>query len=725
MLKIFKFKSAFDFRENFLAILKSITFYNFIISSSLFLLTTKFKILNPKTDGWLSDGDGTVEIAWEFYRNTPFPHWLLGSIDTYGIEMARPAFYLLPSLYTFPARIFSSFLGDRFQIIGLIILITFFLNFYFAAKIFEKLDFTKINIILSSTLVLTSPVMLNRFIDHTHYLLTSHWIILAAFYLIIKIEKSPIKWGMLFVVSILVFPYYVVTASFLILSFIIFNFFRKVLDLIEIIKISAGVLIGIIFSSIVSGFIFFGNTIQRDTELTFKANLNSLIDPSGWSRIISDRPEQTGDYEGFGFLGVSVLILITFSVLLILKKIISREKVLLNIEFTFIVILIPSSMLAIISLSNNIYFDNNFIFGYPENYLYNFIQTNFRSVGRLIWSFVYFITLITLVFLNKNLRSRTFNVLVSLALIIGIWDMYPKLISQREQRFSLVYESPLKSSFWRELSPCYLNLVSVPPITTAEFLYPIAKIAYPQKMSIFPAAIPRVPPQEQADYMENLRNDFKMGKFDSRSIYIFQKATFVADELTALDREIAINTMDPEARAGSINGIFVIAPNFENCGILFNNYGSKLNIKKQNRFLLERNFIAFDSSAEGINNLISGWSDSESWGVWSNGPKAQLILQADRNREIKKIIISGHRFELANSEYPKMEIKINGVSKLVLDSGSTDLSQLTIELSDYEKNNNSFLIDFIFDELSTPRQEFGVEDDRQLGFALKEIKLVS
>jgi hypothetical protein len=550
VLKVHNFKSFFGIKETIINIFRSITFYNFIISSGLFFLTTKFKILNPRTDGWLSDGDGTIEIAWEFYRNTPFPQWLFGSIDSYGLEMARPAFYLLPSLYTFPARIFSPFLGERFQIIGLIILITFILNFYFAAKILERLEFSKINIILSSTLILISPIMLSRFIDHTHYLLTSHWIILAGFYFIIKIEKSSIKWCLLFVSSILIFPYYVVTISFLTLAFILFNFFDKVLSATEILKISVSILLGILFSSFVSGYIFFGNTVQRDTEVAFKANLNTLIDPSGWSRVIADRSEQAGDYEGFGFLGLPFIVLILCSILITSKKIVKREKILLDNRYPFKVILIPALLLAIISLSNNIYFDSEFIFSYPENFLLSFIQTNFRSVGRFIWSFVYAIMLLALYFLSKNLKSRTLSILLSFALAIGIWDMYPKLTSQVDNRFSLKYESPFKSSFWTQLSPCYRNLISVPPITTAEYLFPIAKIAFPQKMNIFPAAIPRVPSQEQETYMENLRNDLKMGIFDSQSIYIFQQASYVADEITALDREIAINTMDFKSRAG-------------------------------------------------------------------------------------------------------------------------------------------------------------------------------
>jgi hypothetical protein len=72
--------------------------------------------------------------------------------------------------------------------------------------------------------------------------------------------------------------------------------------------------------------------------------------------------------------------------------------------------------------------------------------------------------------------------------------------------------------------------------------------------------------------------------------------------------------------------------------------------------------------SEGDKNLITGWSETESWGVWSNG---------------------------------------------------------TIDLLEHEKNSYTFLIEFIFDELSTPRKEFGAEDDRQLGFALKEIELIS
>jgi hypothetical protein len=107
-----------------------------------------------------------------------------------------------------------------------------------------------------------------------------------------------------------------------------------------------------------------------------------------------------------------------------------------------------------------------------------------------------------------------------------------------------------------------------------------------RKMNIFPAAISRVPLQEQSDYIYDIRKNFKVGNFNQESIYIFQQATYITDELTALDREIAVNTMGPQARAGTIDGIFVVAPNFENCDTLFNDYSDKLNISKQSKFIL-------------------------------------------------------------------------------------------------------------------------------------------
>ena len=170
----------------------------YIIISFIFSLITLFiisglRIINPRNTGWLVIGDGEMEIAWEFFRYQPIFQIPLGLNPKYGLEtsttIAFDAQIPLMSLILHPL---SPFLGERFQYIGIFLFFTFALNFYFASKIFQYLNLSEYQVILNSIIMSLSPIILNRFIENTHYTLTSAWLILWAIYLNLNNKKDNI-----------------------------------------------------------------------------------------------------------------------------------------------------------------------------------------------------------------------------------------------------------------------------------------------------------------------------------------------------------------------------------------------------------------------------------------------------------------------------------------------------------------------------------------------------
>lgn len=703
-------------------IFSSILLYNILVSFLLFFLTTRFKILNPRYDGWLAEGDGVVEIAWEFYRNTDFPLWLIGNMETYGMEAARPAFYMLPTFYAFPLRFFSFLLGERFQFFGIIVLLSFILHFFFSSKLFEIFKLNKFNNVLASTLLLFSPIVMYRYIDHTHYTLSQNWILLAGIYFFFKRESSPLKWGLLFSASALIFPYYAVFIGSIFLIYFLHNFITKAIPSASLLKVSLVIILSILISVTISGYIFFDNNLQPDMQVNFKANLNSLYSPAGWSIFLNNQFQGEGEYEGFGFLGLNFLLISSISLILIFKNLILRREFKLPLFNLFILLAIPSFLLGFISLSNIIHFNDLIIFSYESFFLFEYIQTNFRSIGRFIWLLVYYLSVIVIYFLALNLKPRVFTIVVTLAIIVGLIDMYPKMTSQINEKFSSTYESPLNSKFWSEVSLCYENFVAVPPTTHAEYLYPMAKLAYKQNMSIFPATIPRVPAYEQANYYAKLRDDLATGNSNDSSIYIFQSSLFVSDELVELDKNIALNTMSHFSRAGTINNVFVILPEFENCKGLVERYSNELDITRLDNLVAVGNFKSFKKSLFRGFNLISGWSEIEDWGVWSNSEKSRLIVQAEFPKNINHVVISGHRFTYHDGTSPEMRIYLNGEEKYYATGSKSVDEEIVINLNTTDMVSNNFVFDFEFSTLSSPREQFGINDDRLLGFAFKSIQ---
>ena len=693
--------------------------YSLFIPLTFVFITTRFKILNPRTDGWLSAGDGTIEIAWEFFRNTPFPLWLIGNLDSYGQEMARPAFYLLPTLYAWPLRFFSFILGERFQFIGLIILLNLILHYFISTKIFKVLGFSNIQNIFASTLLLTAPILHLRYIDESHYVLSSNWILLFLIYLILKRDTSWLKWSLLIISSVLIFPYYVVFVFLTASIFFIRQIRENLISLKQLTILFISSLISITFAAIISGYIFFGNVLEKDTELIFAANLNTLIDPSGWSRLIKDRPQSDGNYEGFAFLGLNFIILVIIVGLIVLKNSITKKTQFNEFSKSFFILFIAAMLLALISLSRVIYFDDNKIIDIDANWIYSLLELNFRSLGRFVWLLVYLIMIYTIYKLQSNIKPQLLNWILFFAIFLGLFDTWPKLTSQVNEKFSIAYENPLNSKFWGRLSTCYDTFVSVPSVTTAKYLFPIAKIASPQNMNLYPAYVPRVSPSENFLMQVGTSQQIKFGKFDSKSIYVFQEAQYVLESIVEQDKIIALNTMPEGSRAGLIDGVFVVAPNFENCEKLYEKYADKLDLNKQYSYQIEDS-VNFSNNVSAANYLITGWSEIETDGVWSIEENAGVLIQRDNLTQISSIKISGNRFNLESNSSPELEIRINGQSKIILKDYSNQNSFI-VPLSAVESQQNNFYIEFRFKNLKTPREISGLDDDRKLGFQLKSI----
>lgn len=681
--------------------------------------TSGLKILNPGYDDWLSIGDGTYEIAWEFYRNTQFPYWLIGDLSSYGLSMARPSFYILPTFYTFPLRLFSFFLGERFQFVGIILLFNFILHFYFSFKIFVILKLSYLNSLLSSTLLLLSPVLVSRYIEQTHYLLTSHWIILASIYFFITKEKSPIRWFILSLSSVLIFPYYAVIFMSILIFFLILNYLRKNLSEKSLIKIIISVLFSFSFSGLVSGLYFYQQVLEPDYRI-FSANLNSLINPRGWSALIENRVESVDSYEGFAFIGLHFLILILIvMILLLFKRYRSKLKQIRIDDFYYLVI--PSLLLLFLSLTNEIYFDEKLIFELPYTLINQYVEVYFRSPGRFIWLFSYFFMISTLVLLNILIKKRLLALILITVTFVGYSDMKSMLTSARNTKFNTTYSTPLISPIWSKINSCYDKIYSVPPVTSAKLLYPIARKAAEQNIAIFPAAIPRVSPMEQDSRQREIRRQFKLGEIDPRAFYVFQDADTVPEQITRLNLEFALNTMSKTSRGGVVDGISVIAPDVERCKEFFGEFASALPIKNQDQYISDLRSIDF-SNANSRKHLVTGWSETEKWGVWTNDYWSEVLVEYKSN--FRLIEIKGHRYEISSSTYPPMQVYING--NLVFEAQKSDFLPERILIENFELTHDSdtYLIELRFTDLVSPRNLKGENDDRLLGFALESISFI-
>jgi len=292
-----------------------------VISTLILAFSSGLKILNPKNYQWLTINDGRSEIAWEFYRNSKLMKFPIGDNFDYGMNSASTLIYsdLMP-LYSVILRPFSSFLPERFQYIGLIIFINFALIYFIAQKIFALYVKNKTIQILFAITVCISPLSLHRFLDFSHYSLTSNWIILLAIYLFLKRELSFIKWVVLILITPLIHPYYLVT----VIPIFLVSVFRSFISKAELLKTIFKVMLTfILLYFILIAFGYNTKEIETDTKGdfgSFKSNIFSFFDVNNWSLFIPDLSGPGMTEEGFSFIGLSTILIIIFLLTVFWKR---------------------------------------------------------------------------------------------------------------------------------------------------------------------------------------------------------------------------------------------------------------------------------------------------------------------------------------------------------------------------------------------------------------------
>jgi hypothetical protein len=118
----------------------SLVLEGLVFATILIYVSSGLRVIDPRYSDWLSFGDGTAEIAWEFFRRQPLFQYPLGLNPKYGLEVSSTAAFdgQIP-IMSFILHPFANLFPGRFQYFGIFIFLTFVLNYFFANKIFQHL----------------------------------------------------------------------------------------------------------------------------------------------------------------------------------------------------------------------------------------------------------------------------------------------------------------------------------------------------------------------------------------------------------------------------------------------------------------------------------------------------------------------------------------------------------------------------------------------------------
>jgi hypothetical protein len=649
----------------------------YLIISFIFSLTTIFvisglRIINPRNTGWLVIGDGEMEIAWEFFRYQPIFQIPLGLNPKYGLETSTTiAFDTQIPIMSLILHPLSPVLGERFQYLGIFLLFTFALNFYFASKIFQYLNLTKYQVVINSTIISLSPIILNRFIENTHYTLTSAWLILWAIYLNLNNNKNTIQWLALFNLVVLIHFYYMLFVLTIFIINRIFNIYQKRELMRSYSKQFLLILTSILINMYLIGY-FYGNVDSASVGYgNLAATFLSPFDPSGWSTFIVDLPEIPGAYEGFSYVGTSTILLLIAYIFLFKKKI-RNEDIWQKSNLS---IWISATLLFLFSLSNKIYFGTVKLIEIPlpESLLQLF--ATFRSTGRFTWLFVFVLFIWLTYKVSLKMDSKHYSIILSLILVTTLIDYWPKLNSEKQNNFNATYQSNLISPAWKELNECYKNIRVYPPILGVDNFYNFLNVAYPQKMGINTGRLGRFDQDTMKNSLKELNEQFKIGKLDRDSFYIFTTSEFFDENIINFYKNISLKTINENTGWGELDGYTYLAPELKNCRGANNLKNVVYEFGPKDDFIYKGGIIYFGTDKQSNNYILSEVAlNQENFETVNN--RGNIILNVDKNLNYSKIKINHDQSLLDEKSY---KITINDISKDCI--FTIDNKSCTVDLS--------------------------------------------
>ena len=437
-----------------------------------------------------------------------------------------------------------------------------------------------------------------------HAALCSHFLILLALGLYFQItrtarNRSLIVAGLLVVASLLINPY--------IMYMVIAVLVAAPLSLLlrrdpAWIRVSVGIGIGIVFTAALTLILGYGHTIAMDGFGVYSMNLLSPIYPStamiGQPGATIDAT--TGQYEGYQFLGVGLILLILiadFSLSL-------RDRIdLLKRHAGLVLACIGLFLLA---LSNKIYAGHLLLVEFPAPSW--IVQV--RSSGRMFWPVAYAAIIVSTLIVCQRLNRRWVGVLLLVLAAMQYVETSPMRRWIRH-RYAVQYPWAIDPAEFRPLLATHTNLMVWPKFgcggdqNRAAFshLFLLASEVGIRVNTTYTGRLPSVPDCDLPEFPIVVK---------SSDMWVFVPNGAPTDPMSIVDwRDIC----------REISGLVVCAQDLRS--------RKDLPLPTIPSIPVGTTFPTITAGA-GDAALVGGWFPPEVWGVWGEGGASELIAKVVR-----------------------------------------------------------------------------------------------
>ncbi|MCU0120468.1 DUF6311 domain-containing protein [Pseudomonas sp. B2M1-30] len=665
--------------------------------------------LNPQNIAWLEQGDtATHYLGWAFFRHSPwtFP---LGLNPSYGLELGSAIIFsdsnpLLALLF----KPFSAWLPPTFQYFGLWLLGCFVLQAWFGWKLLGLITANPWIRLLGTGLLVFSPPLFLRMGWHPS--LAGHFLILAALYLALlpNLQRRYLAWGTLLAATALIHAYLLAMVALIWVADLLGQAFSRRLTLRH--SLTEGVALFALVSLCCwqAGYFSIADGAASGGFGLYRMNLLAPVDPAGWSLLLPNLPQASGDYEGFNYLGLGVLLLVPPALLAWLGNRQPLKEQMRARRWLVLALL----GLWLFALSNQIGI-GGWTIHYPLPEKIIGLASIFRASGRMFWP-VFYGLILTLIFLVvRGYRPRVAISLLALALLIQIVDTRDGWMGLREGKMtasSSTWNSPMGDPFWTSAAAHYPNVRSLMPQNQAERWQMIAGFAATHGLHTDAVYLGRMSVSALARAQQSARQMLDSGHYGSDSLYILDDDA-LADAAKTINSDADLLTR--------VDGLAVLAPGWKRCAacLPMQDEGRSISLIPLTH---PGQVLTFNYSSR---QLTHGWATPESWGTWSNGRQAQIALRVPP--QARGLVIDALAFIQPQHAAQRVIASLNG--EPVLSTQLTQLQGNRLELPispairQRLKDDDRLNIELQLPDAISP-QALGINDDaRLMGLGLKTL----
>lgn len=627
-----------------------------LVIAPLFLATMAFfivvgpRVLDTSNIAWLSQGDpSTHYLGWLFYRNSgwSFP---IGMNPNYGLEISNSILFsdsnpLLAILF----KPFDALLPETFQYFGLWIYACFMLQAWVAWKLTGLISKTYVVRFFATGIFVFSPPMIARL--GVHFSLGGHFLILAALYLSLRPaqDKRAALWLALLVSAAFVHSYLLIMVSLLwgtnLINLLLKKNYPFVYGLREFFLNT--LIVGIVCWQV--GYFSVGSGAISGGYGFFRMNLLSIVDPSGWSYVLRDIPEGKGDYEGFNFLGLGVILLGIFAFAALLNGRVDITRAMRN----HFVLLLAMMVLTIFALSNKIGVATWEWVMVPDRWV--LVANVFRSSGRMFWPVFYMLVVVIIWVIVRSYNIRVAGGLMVVAFVVQVVDTSAGWQSARKKWMAepaSEWEIPLKDPFWTKAASKYRKVRWIMPNSESPNWQLLATYAVKYELGTDAVYLARVGSKQLELARAQAHVALTTGRYADDSLYVIDPKML----------SVAVKNIDPTVDLlALIDGFYVVAPGWKKCQAC-SHVVTELKTTDILPPLGAGMMVRFNENGVGPAYLASGWSEPEPWGVWSDGDEASLVLPISPLERNPQVLLLEANALIAHTHIEqRVEIWVNDV----------------------------------------------------------------